>query len=54
MDWNHLPVAGGYWDQDPELLDSWRIIRQVKSKVEYEKKRKEEVNKRGRRRPAGL
>lgn len=26
MQWNHLPVAGGIYDQDPELLRRWRII----------------------------
>lgn len=54
MDWHHLPMAGGYWDQDPELLDSFRVIRQVIAKHEREEKRKEDMNKRGRHRPVGV
>ena len=52
MKFNHLPVAGGIYDQDPELLRRWRIIWQ--KQAEHEKseaqKRKAEANrKKGRR-----
>jgi hypothetical protein len=26
MKWSHLPVAGGIYDQDPDLLDGFLII----------------------------
>lgn len=26
MKWNHLPIPGGIYDQDPELIRRWRII----------------------------
>lgn len=26
MEWNHLPVAGGLYDQHPQLLDEWLYI----------------------------
>lgn len=26
MEWSHLPVAGGIYDQDPELLEKFRIL----------------------------
>ena len=45
MDWNHLPVAGGIYDQDPELISSFWTIFTEQAKVEHEKKKKEEVNK---------
>lgn len=26
MKWNHLPVAGGIYDQHPDVLDKFRLI----------------------------
>jgi len=26
MEWNHLPVIGGIYDQSAQLLDEWVII----------------------------
>jgi hypothetical protein len=26
MRWNHLPVAGGIYDQHPRLIDEWQVI----------------------------
>lgn len=26
MEWTHLPVAGGLYDQHPKLLDDWMVI----------------------------
>jgi hypothetical protein len=34
MKWNHLPVAGGLYDQHPQLLDEWSYIFQVKAENE--------------------
>jgi hypothetical protein len=33
MEWHHLPVAGGLYDQSPILLDNWQIIRQVEAEA---------------------
>lgn len=41
MNWAHLPVAGGVYDQDPELLEQWLAIWKVKAEVADEEKRKE-------------
>lgn len=47
MKWAHLPNAGGLYDQDPELLDGFRIIFYERSKHEEAeaKKRKNEMGK---------
>jgi hypothetical protein len=47
MEWNHLPIAGGIWDQDPELLDSFLIIWSEYAKKQKEDERKEKMNKTG-------
>jgi hypothetical protein len=52
MRWNHLPVDGGLYDQNPRLLEKWAVIFQIKA--EYEKreaKRRESEAKRGGRMP---
>jgi hypothetical protein len=40
MKWAHLPVAGGLYDQHPDLLDAWRFIFSVRA--EHEKKEHDE------------
>ena len=40
MKWNHLPVAGGIYDQHPQLLEEWSYI--------FEKKAEEEERERQR------
>jgi hypothetical protein len=47
FDWNHLPRAGGVWDQDPEVMDAFRLINYEINKVERENQRKEAANKKG-------
>jgi hypothetical protein len=42
MKWNHLPVAGGLYDQDPDLLDKFAFIFQ---EVHAEEARKDEERK---------
>lgn len=52
MRWNHLPVAGGLYDQHPALLSAWMVIFEEKSKHEAEESRKQErelKNKSGKR-----
>jgi hypothetical protein len=34
MKWSHLPVAGGIYDQHPQLLTEWGIIWEEKAKFE--------------------
>jgi len=42
MQWNHLPVAGGLYDQHPQLLEDFLYIFTIKSKYEKEKMDKEQ------------
>lgn len=46
MNWAHLPVAGGVYDQDPELLEQWLAIWKVKNELADEEKRKQEAEAR--------
>jgi len=47
MKWAHLPLEGGVYAQDPELLRYWEIIWDLQGKkdAEDERKRKAESNK---------
>lgn len=36
MNWSHLPVLGGLYDQHPRLLEEWLII--FRMKAEHEKR----------------
>jgi len=49
MKWAHLPVAGGLYDQSPELLEKFRIIFRERSvhEAEEEKKREREAKRPG-------
>jgi hypothetical protein len=42
MRWNHLPVAGGLYDQHPRLLEEWGIIFRVKAAHEKQKHEEEQ------------
>lgn len=37
MEWNHLPVAGGIYDQDPRLFEAWLPIWQRRAAKERAK-----------------
>jgi hypothetical protein len=41
FDWHHLPVAGGIYDQDPEMMASFRLIVNVINRKEVEKERRQ-------------
>ena len=43
MKWNHLPVAGGLNDQDPELLADFRVIFAAKAQWDTEQRKKQEA-----------
>lgn len=43
MRWNHLPVAGGIGNQDPDLIAAFKVIFSVKSKYDAEQRRKQEA-----------
>ena len=43
MKWNHLPVAGGLYDQDPQLLDEWGHLFELQAE---ERKRQQEQQER--------
>jgi hypothetical protein len=40
MKWNHLPVAGGIYDQDPRLLEQWAVIFDEKNTHDEEEARR--------------
>lgn len=47
MKWNHLPVAGGLYDQHPKLLEQWDYIFARRAEFEAEEdKRRESESKR--------
>jgi hypothetical protein len=47
MKWAHLPVAGGLYDQHPDLLDGFRYMFSVRAeKEEAERKKQEAESKR--------
>lgn len=57
MKWNHLPVQGGIYDQDPELLRKWRYIwdkiaaaERAERQKQKQKDARESSRSRGRRR----
>lgn len=43
MNFNHLPVHGGLYDQDPRLLDDWSLILQAKAREARNKQKKTEA-----------
>jgi hypothetical protein len=42
MKWSHLPVAGGIYDQHPDLIDGFRIIFAARGEHEAEEAKKRE------------
>jgi hypothetical protein len=42
MDWRHLPVAGGVYDQHPDFLEGVLILKEVRGRFEERKRREEE------------
>jgi len=47
VEWNHLPVAGGLWDQDPRFIQTIWVVNEERAKYEAEKERREKHNKLG-------
>jgi len=45
MKWSHLPVAGGLYDQHPDLLDAFRIIFGIRARHDEEQRQKEEAER---------
>jgi hypothetical protein len=43
MQWNHLPMPGGLYDQHPELLDRFMYIFQERNKEERKKNAQREA-----------
>jgi hypothetical protein len=51
MKWNHLPVEGGIYDQDPRLLDQFLVIFEARAehqRQEHEKEQRQNRPKMGR------
>jgi len=46
MDWNHLPVAGGIYDQHPQLIREWDTIFHIKAKIDQKEQEKREQKQR--------
>lgn len=44
MDWRHLPVAGGIYDQHPDFLEAVMLLKELRGKHE-ERKRAEDERK---------
>ena len=43
MKWNHLPVAGGIYDQHPQLLAEWEYIFSAKADHEEKERAKDKA-----------
>ena len=41
MEFNHLPVAGGLYDQHPQLLEDWLYIFRKKGEWEEQERKRE-------------
>lgn len=46
MKWTHLPLAGGLYDQDPDLLDKFEYIFRKIAEREQQEREKEEAERR--------
>lgn len=44
LEWRHLPVAGGVYDQHPDFLDGMIMLKDIRGRWE-EKQRKEQEEK---------
>lgn len=61
MKWNHLPCAGGLYDQDPDLMDKFSVLFNLRNQhqAEEQQRQQEEMKNRtgrgggGIKRPAG-
>jgi hypothetical protein len=42
MEWNHLPVAGGIYDQHPRFVDSMMLLMDIDNRIESERNKKRE------------
>ena len=45
MKWSHLPVDGGLYDQDPDLLDKFEYIFRKLDEEEFRRHEEEERNR---------
>jgi len=53
MKWAHLPVAGGLYDQHPDLMDAFRIIFAARAKHDAEEREKDEQDRKRTMRSSG-
>lgn len=53
MRWNHLPVAGGLYDQHPQLLEEWKIIFAAKAEKEERERKEQERKAQQQKKPSG-
>lgn len=51
--WGHLPMAGGWYDQKPDLVDQFYYILAEKSKWEEQERKRDEANNRRGKMPGG-
>lgn len=45
LDWQHLPVAGGVYDQHPDFLEGMLMLKELRGKYEEQKRREEEAKR---------
>lgn len=53
MKWSHLPVAGGIYDQHPDLIEQWRYIFAKRNEHEHKEHEKREREMRSKKAAAG-
>jgi len=49
MKWAHLPVAGGLYDQHPQLIDEWDILFEMDAHYQLQRQRQQEAEMKNRR-----
>jgi hypothetical protein len=47
VEWKHLPVVGGLYDQHPDFLEAAMLLFEARSRHEEEKRRQEEKKSEG-------
>lgn len=43
MEWSHLPVAGGIYDQHPQLMDDFMYIFKKKAEFEEQERKRDKA-----------
>lgn len=51
MKWNHLPEAGGLYDQHPDLLDQFQYIFAARAEYQEKERKRDEAERQRKKNP---